>query len=207
MHSIKEPMLRVSLRGGLFFAALSLIDILVSSGIASAQVGGLPQSLVASQSALRFSIDTAIASMNGRFTQFSGKLQLASQPATIKKINVDIRISEVAIDPSQGFEYLSPETLFRTLPNPVLHFVSDAIVSLGTNRYRADGILSQGQKRWNVSLPFTAHTTAHQGTTLHFKLAGKLSELDTPMPLSMNPQRDRGSLEGRLVFSPAQTQK
>lgn len=152
-------------------------------------------------SVLRFSVDTAVASLNGRFTRYSGKLVQDPQRQSISRLSIDIRISEVAIDPTEGFEYLSPESLFRSLPNPLIHFTSERIEALGSSRYRADGILTQGQKRWNVSLPFTAQRLANQGTSVSFRLTGKLAEIDTPLPLSLNPQRDRGSLEGRLVFT------
>lgn len=156
------------------------------------------QSLSKPQSVLRFAVDTSLASLTGRFTRLSGKLSVDA--SRISKLMLDVRISEVAIDPTQGFEYLSPESLFRSIPNPTVHFTSESIASLGAAKYRADGTLTQGNKRWRVSLPFTAKAIPGQGTHVNFRLTGRLAELDTPLPLSLNPQQDRGSIEGRLVF-------
>ena len=156
------------------------------------------QPLSSPQSVVRFAVDTALASMTGRFTRVSGKLVVDS--AKISKLMLDVRLSEVRIDPTQGFEYLSPESLFRSLPNPMVHFTSDSIASLGGAKYRADGTLTQGSKRWRVSLPFSARRVAGQGTHVSFRLTGRLAELDTPLPLSLNPQQDRGVIEGRLLF-------
>ena len=178
-----------SLKG---LALLALLLTCRSSAVADTQTLSTPHSVV------RFAVDTSLATMTGRFTRISGKVTIDA--SRISKLIFDIRLSEVVIDPTQGFEYLSPESLFRALPNPMIHFTSDSIASLGAAKYRADGTLTQGTKRWRVSLPFTAKQVAGQGTHVSFRLTGRLAELETPLPLTLNPQQDRGSIEGRLLF-------
>lgn len=193
---MRKPLLLAALAAG-FTAAASLCP-LASPPPAYAAVKRITQELSSRDSKVHFSLASSFIQFSGKFNSYSGTLEL-DNALTPSRLTVKLDASEVDLAPVEGLSSFNPEALFRTLPNPVVTFVSSAITPTGKNRYAVTGTVRRGQRSWPAKFEATLLKKTAQASEFYFTTTGPLLDLGSQLPLPAGTF-DEASVECRLVF-------
>jgi polyisoprenoid-binding protein YceI len=93
-----------------------------------------------------------VATVRGRFGEFSGKVELPDGDASRARAEFAIQAASVDTNVGPRDEHLRSADFFDAANHPELRFVSSRVQSLGGDRYQADGELTMRGVTRPVSL-------------------------------------------------------
>lgn len=171
-------------------------------GPARAFAAPLIQSLNRTRSVVRFDVDSPVLQVGGRIPEIAGSVELDPATQQLRSVEFRVNLSSVELDAQDGgLAMLSPEALFRSMPNPIASFRSTDITRINEHNYRVRGRISHGGNSWDLNVPVSRLAQSQDEATYVVKLSGPLNlqQLSLPVPRGAG----RGSLDGRLVFQRA----
>ena len=165
---------------------------------ARVETASIKQSIQTKRSVVRFRLESQIAQFQGRMTDFSGTVEVDSRDGTPTAIELRIDIGAVEVDTRPEFDLISPEAVFRSIPDPVATFRSKTITQAAKGQYKVVGTLRRGGRSWQLNLPFQVVRSGPLSSEYIVKLSGPVLAGELPL-LNATGGGVTGTLNGRIL--------
>ncbi|MFN8391426.1 MAG: YceI family protein [Bdellovibrionota bacterium] len=161
-----------------------------------------------SQSRCHFELKGNLIDLNGKFNAYNGVVSFDSTNRKPLQVALKADISDVTVartDSLGSLEALSPEALFRAIPNPIVAFNSTSITPISSNLYQVNGVLRRGNKEWNASFRANFALQSAVRSMVSAKVSGPVLNFASQLPFKVANGNDEGMVDCQLTFVPAQS--
>lgn len=151
-------------------------------------------------SSVRFK-SNSIFQASGKFTSYSGQILVNPLSKKIEEIKLILNASKIKLDQTENpMQALTFAELIKTLPDPLLNFVSQKIIPLQDNLYRIVGQVIRGNQKWNVNFKIKLNQKNPKQTECIFKNETKVPQGTNEIPVGLDAIGGNLEFEGNLVF-------
>jgi len=178
---------------------LALVAILLFS-TASARAEAVIQQIDTGRSKMHFEMSGSLLALSGKFNRYNGSISLAPGSLSPQKVILKIDVSDVEVAPVENLPYLSPEAIFRAIPNSVVTFTSTNISEVSPNNFRIQGKTTRGGKVWETTFKAVRRKSSASESEFYLNMSGPISSFVSELPPTFQGMQQEGTLECTLNF-------